>query len=387
MNNVQRQYSLPNCKLILEGLADVSSGAVTRPLVSVVSNVECYFSGHETPLTGGREFLESLVTAVSDYAQELLSGIPHPAAHRDRQHPHRLVKIDPINHNLHRLMVQPQVRDGVAPSTAPQQFDLNTVQLFDLVEAIDQFYADTQTLPDLAPNLAPLPKRYAIAQEPLTKRAAAPALGISSLAVAALALFFVPVPEVQRPQPTSSANAETSASPGATTSPSAAATPSASPPSNETSPSVSPSAAGSDQEQVAAALLDRSPEITDPAEQERLKTLLYDKIDGSWTTEPTFQNALEYRVGVAADGAIVGYKFINSEALEYRQEIPLLELLQVPASASGAETPENPSASEARSAEAIAQFLVVFKPDGILEVSPWYGQPLEDSSQSPAASP
>ncbi len=401
---IQRQYSLPSCKLILEGLGDSTEA---RPLVSVVSNVECYFSGHEKPLTGGREFLESLVSTVSDYAQGFLSGVMHPASHRDRHsstkhNPTKLVQLEQVEKNLHRLMVQPQISDTVASVTAsslPQQFDLTTVQLFDLVEAIDQFYADAQTLPDLTLSLLPLPKRYVAAQEPIGKRAVAPMLGVSGLAIAAAAMFFIPAPQVQRPQSTSSSSNQTESQ----VSPSAAAaasppgsspnpSPSASPNSLVASPSASPSL-GSAEEQAAGAILNNSPEITDPADQQRLLGVLQDKLDQTWKTAPTFTKDLEYRVGLATNGDIVGYSFANSEALQYKQEIPLPELLRVPVATTGTTGATNP--------EPIAQFRVVFKPSGGLEISPWYGQaepqsaptalpqsaPTASPSVSPSASP
>ncbi|NJR59278.1 MAG: DUF4335 domain-containing protein [Cyanobacteria bacterium CRU_2_1] len=95
---IQRQYSLPNCKLILEGLNgdNLLDPASARPLVSLVTNVECHLAGLEKPLTGGREFLEGLVKAVSDYAQDYLSGIPH-SARRDRHDHHSLVQIQKID--------------------------------------------------------------------------------------------------------------------------------------------------------------------------------------------------------------------------------------------------------------------------------------------------
>jgi Domain of unknown function (DUF4335) len=78
---IRRQYSLPNCTLVLDGLSDGSSTtgiADPRPVMSSLFNAECHFVGHEQPLFGGRDFLTSLVTTVSNYAQEFLSGIPHP---------------------------------------------------------------------------------------------------------------------------------------------------------------------------------------------------------------------------------------------------------------------------------------------------------------------
>ena len=396
---IQRQYSLPSCKLILEGLGDSTEA---RPLVSVVSNVECYFSGYETPLTGGREFLESLVSTVSDYAQGFLSGVMHPASHRDRHNPNKLVQLDQVEKNLHRLMVQPQISDTVASATAssqPQQFDLTTVQLFDLVEAIDQFYADAQTLPDLTLSLLPLPKRFVASQEPIGKRAVAPMLGVSGLAIAAAALFFIPAPQVQRPQTTSNSSSQTksqvspgvaaSASPpGSSPNPSASpnASPNASPSAPNSllaspngSPTASPSPATAE-EQAASAILNNSPEITDPADQQRLLGVLQDKLNQTWTKAPTFTKELQYRVGLASSGDIVGYSFANNEALQYKQDIPLPELLRVPVAA-GAAGATNP--------EPIAQFRVVFKPSGGLEISPWYGQaePQPGSTASPAVSP
>lgn len=351
--NVQRQYSLPNCKLVLEGPAE---GSGARPLVSSVDKVECYFSGYEKPLAGGREFLESLVSGVSDYAQEYLSGIPH-LTHRLRQTSHRLVELKRVDKNLHRLMVQPQINDGAALSITPQQLDLTTVQLFDLVEAIDQLYADGQTMPGLVSNLSPLPKRYVAAQKPIAKRAAAPALGISGLAISAVALFFVPAPEVQRPQTSSTSQSTQTAEPT-----------SASPPAPGGTPPSPAASAAADEVGVA---LDNALPVTDLVEQDRLKASLYNKIDQAWKTTPTFTKALEYRVGVATNGAVVGYKFISSEAVQYKQEVPLLELLQVP-----------PTSSETgdASSEAIAQFRVIFEPNGTLEVSPWYAAPTASPS-------
>ena len=217
---IQRQYSLPNCKLILEGLSgdDPVNATSARPLVSMITNVECRLSGLEKPLAGGRDFLESLAKSVSDYAQSYLSGIPH-SARRDRRAHLNTVQIHQVEKNLHRLSIDPQALDGTQAINfpPPTQVDLTTVQLFDLVEAVDQFYADAQTAPDLTLSLSPLPKRSVAPQAPLTKRVVPAALGVSSLAAAAALLFFLPVPEVRRPQPTSDATQQESpnASPGA----------------------------------------------------------------------------------------------------------------------------------------------------------------------------
>lgn len=393
---IQRQYSLPNCKLILEGLSGDSplDPTSTRPLVSVVTNVECHISGYEKPLSGGRDFLEGLLRAVSEYAQEYLSGVPHAAAHGDRHHP-SLVRLERVDKNIHRLMVEPQIADQSSGTGSPAQLDLTTVQLFDLVEAVDQFFADAQTLPELALTVSPIHKRHVAAKEPVTKQAVPVALGLSSLAVAAVALFFLPIPEVRRPQPTPESATQTSpvASPSAGNSPNDSPTPesSASPAgsptaSSPTAAAAAPTAAASPAEAIFAGNV---PEILDPAELEQLTGKVYDQLDRGWTekaktTPITFNENLEYRVGVARTGDIRGYKYVNGAALTYLEETPLADLQfpsPSPATSPASESPGSPSAQEP-----LAQFLVVFKPNGVLEVSPWYGEPLE-SSPSPAASP
>ncbi|GAB4384749.1 MAG: hypothetical protein Kow00121_48660 [Elainellaceae cyanobacterium] len=397
---IQRQYSLPNCKLILEGLTNENpaESPTARPLVSVVTNVECYLSGLEKPLVGGRDFLESLMKAVSDYAQDYLSGIPH-AARRDRQDASRAVQFHRVEKNLHRLSIQPHVMDGVQAASfpPPTELDLTTVQLFDLVEAIDQLFADAQTVPELTLHLKALPKRAVAAQEPVTKRALPAAIGVSSLAAAALALFFLPIPEVRRPEPTQDSTEQApsevepvAASPGNSppspqadsASSAAIVSPEASPDANSSvasptasSPTASP-AGGTTSSPTSTdleAILASSNEILDPAELERLTGELQGELYAAWDSKPppTFTEPLEYRVGVNEDGQIVGYKYVNDAAINYLPEIPLSDV-QLAAAAANAETPD------------IAQFLVVFRPEGVLEVSPWYGLPT-GASEQPAA--
>jgi Domain of unknown function (DUF4335) len=213
---IKRQYSLPNCTLFLEGLSDVTTGnglSEMRPVMSILVNAECNLAGGKPTISGGREFFESLVKAVSRYAQAFLSGVPHPDEEGQAS---PLVRVQQIDRHLHRLILQdPEyvaVSNGAtanSKTTTSYQIDLTTVQLFDLVEAVDQFFADTQTLPDISVPLVPVSRRYAKPDEPIAKKAAPAALGVSSLALAAIAFFLVPVPEVQKPQdprPQSDAN-------------------------------------------------------------------------------------------------------------------------------------------------------------------------------------
>ncbi|MCC5608375.1 DUF4335 domain-containing protein [Nostoc sp. CHAB 5834] len=352
--NIQRKYSLPNCTLLLEGLSDVTKAAhfqEMRPELSILVNAECYLSGYNQPLTGGREFFESLVRAVSGYAQEFLSSVPNPQAHNQES---ELVEFRKIDSNRHRLIIYsegaPEGFDHSNNSKRPPiEIDLNTVQLFDLVEAVDQFFADTQTLPELSLELQPVTRRYGGASQALIRQAVPAAVGVSSLAVAAIAFNLIPPPQMRPPQP--KPDQQTSSTTNNITAPAtAAATPTATSTAN-TKPAV----------KDLEALLNTVPEITDPSQLRALNRQVYNQVHPAWTNRSGLQQDLIYRLGVAADGAIVGYKAVNKEANIGVGQTPLPKVLYNPAS--------RPSISN----EPIAQFRVVFNTNGVLEVSPWRG--------------
>lgn len=353
--SIQRQYSLPNCTLMLEGWGNdlpLSDVATTRPVLSMLTNATCLFTGQDQPLTGGREFFESLITCASRYAQEFLSGVPHGSVSDRNQAP---ISLAPLSANLHRLTIRPQAfQDDPIKKTnvAPIDLDLSTVHIFDLVEAIDQFYADTQTLPELTPDLVPAPKRNVVASEPVGQRILPAALGLSGLAAAAIAFFYIPVPKFPEPEAEQPNTAEVSPTP----SPDASAPPEASPTATDTG--ASESSAIPNEAQVDA-LLNTAPELRDPAVLTTLATNLDDTLTESWGQEYSFTEPLVYRVGVAENGDILGFKNVNDDALTYLKQTPLLDLLYVPVD------------SEIPTDEPIGQFEVVFNPDGEVNVEPW----------------
>ena len=359
--NIQRKYSLPNCTLLLEGLSDVSRIAhfqEMRPELSILVNAECYLSGYNQPLTGGREFFESLVRAVSGYAQEFLSSVPNPQAHNQES---ELVEFQKVDSNRHRLIIHSEgAPEGFESHSnnskrPPIEIDLNTVQLFDLVEAVDQFFADTQTLPELSLELQPVTRRYGGASQALIRQAVPAAVGVSSLAVAAIAFNLIPPPQMRPPQPksdeqTSSTINNISPPASAAVTPIAAATPTSKPTANA-KPAV----------KDLEALLNTVPEITDPSQLRALNRQVYNQIHPAWTNRSGLQQDLIYRLGVAADGAIIGYKAVNKEANLGVGQTPLPNVLY------------NPANRAPISNEPIAQFRVVFNTQGVLEVSPWRG--------------
>lgn len=98
-------------------------------------------------------------------------------------------------------------------------------------------------------------------------------------------------------------------------------------------------------------------EITDRLKLDELALKVYDRIDRSWQTSPTFTQNLVDRVSVSQDGAIGNFEPLNQPAKDYIQETPLPNLLK------SSETSSN-------SAAPIAKFTVVFAPTGTLEVNP-----------------
>jgi hypothetical protein len=211
MLTVQRQYSLPNCVLILEGLnTELTDGAASRPPLSVLTKFECHFANESQILQGGRDLLNALATLVHEQAQFLLSGI-HPIPKKGQSGEAIAVKLTPETTGKFKLAVDPSIlspaegkteRDSSADdSTEPVEIELSTVQLFDLVEAFDQLMADNQTLPDLQLALTPLSRREAQASESTWQRYAPFSLGMASLVAAGAIFFALPAPTIRKPEP------------------------------------------------------------------------------------------------------------------------------------------------------------------------------------------
>ncbi|MEG5033704.1 hypothetical protein [Microcoleus sp. AT3-D2] len=99
-------------------------------------------------------------------------------------------------------------------------------------------------------------------------------------------------------------------------------------------------------------------EITERVKLDELVLKIYDRIDQSWQTSPTFNQNLVYRVSTSQDGAIGNFEPLNQPAKDYTQETPLPNLLK------SSET------SSSNSAAPVTKFTVVFAPTGTLEVNP-----------------
>lgn len=200
-----------------------------------------------------------------------------------------------------------------------------------------------------------------VASEPVGQRVLPAALGVSGLAAAAIAFFFIPVPKVPEPE----ANQPDAAEVSATTTPeTAGASPSTFPDTLGTEADVIPNA-----DQVDT-LLNTAPELRDPILLNTLAANLDDTITESWGQEYSFTSPLAYRVGVAENGDILGFKPIDDAALTSVRDTPLLDLLYVPVD------------SELPTTEPIGQFQVTFTPEGEVEVEPWSTTTAEASDEA-----
>lgn len=336
---IQRQYILPNCSLMLEGLsADASN------VLSILANAEFKIIGLDQPLAGGSEFFKAVVAAVSAYSQRLLSGFDHPE-HVASQAP---VAVEPSVGQYHRLTIQPELLNEAANRSESQAVNLSTVQLFDMVEAIDQFCADAQTLPDFSVDLAPLPRKYVRSEEPLAQRALPPLLGISTLAVAALGLFFLPVPELVESEVFEDQNpAALEALPDNESAGDSPEDDLEIVPETETVETADNTIEPAEQPEVAVAVLDE----TQLAE---LQQQVQQQVSEALSADTVFAQPLSYQISVAENGDIVGYDALDDASQETLDDTPLPALTYIPI--------------DATSVQPVAQFELTFDTDGTVNV-------------------
>jgi hypothetical protein len=176
---IQRFYHLPSCTFQIEGISTEGGDRL-----SILTNFECKFHHNGTKISGGRELLDHLIQSTGKYAQALQGANPLAT---DSQ----LVTIEPVGIYLHKLTIKS------SDEPVPVEVQLNTVQLFDLVESIDRLCIDPQAVLDLNSVIEP------VISTAKTAISLLPALiGVSSLAIASAILFLIPTPKPDpKPQP------------------------------------------------------------------------------------------------------------------------------------------------------------------------------------------
>ncbi len=340
---IRRQYQLPNCSLVLDGLS-INPEPGNEETMSLLVNAECRISGLERSLNGGYNFFAALVRAVSQYGQEVLSGFAHPQVIEGEP---LLVHINPGEGPYHHLVIQPEIADlGDTGDGRAIDIKLSAVQLFDLTEAVDQFFDDNQTLPELAPALSPLPRRFVRTDEPLSDRALPAILGVGGLVAATMAMGLLPLPALREPAIEGRKDAAVIQS---------ADIEGAEPPTGDGSIPVVDGIAAAN---TSSALWEKAPRITDKRELALLQSGLQTQLDEAADSEANFADPLAYQVAVNEAGEVVGFQFNNDAALRDVDKTPLPKLAGANAGVEGLED------------DAIAEYAVDFDANGI-EVSPW----------------
>ena len=326
--SIRRQYSLPNVALILDGWSDEATPD-SQAALSIVTGVECQFLPQQQVLQGGKELLDALMAATGSYVQDFLSDLHlKPAVELKAGQLH----LEPADRKgYHRLAWQPPAADRSQGESDRVEFELSTVQLFDLVEAIDQFALDSTTLPAMAFSVTPRPVGARQPDRPLAQRATPAALGAAGFVAAAAALFLVPVPEIRDPEAERiEERAET-------------ATVSALP------------------QGIATTVAD-IPRIDEPVELAQLALQVRQDVDEAWQDRGLVRETQSYRVWATPEGELIGFEVVDRER-------------------SAADAPVLPAvlARQIDPSELarVAEFQLTFNGSGTLEVEPWRGSDAE----------
>ncbi|NDG75610.1 MAG: DUF4335 domain-containing protein [Synechococcaceae bacterium WB8_1B_136] len=188
------RYEQTSCRLVLEGLPDLSSGQGEQSL-GILTGFSLAIAGR-TELEGQREHLLALLQVVAAYARHLLSAVPRGFG--DASSP---VSLQPLPAGGHAL----QLRSS-QPDTPPLTLTLDDAELADLVRCLDQMRLDPRVLVPLDwPQPQPLRRRELHHRQPLARRLAAPVAGVAALAVAAAAVLLIPTPKAPLPSPATTA--------------------------------------------------------------------------------------------------------------------------------------------------------------------------------------
>ncbi|UJB71577.1 DUF4335 domain-containing protein [Acaryochloris sp. 'Moss Beach'] len=195
---IQRPFILPNCTLNLEGISNSISDAALGESLDVLLRLECQFGDLKKPLIGGLDLLNSLIQATNQCTQSWMSGIPHRRLTQLNQD-ESAVHLLPKEEDGFELTIPTELLNETPSDTdGPVRVGLTTLQLFDLVEALDQLLADQQTLPNLSLAVRPLSRAEAASGQGLQKSASA-VVGAASVAIAASIFYLLPVPQASAP--------------------------------------------------------------------------------------------------------------------------------------------------------------------------------------------
>ncbi len=177
------RYEQTSCRLVLEGLPDLSAGQSTQT-IGILTGFTLALAG-KTEMEGQRDHLQALLTVVLPYARHVLSGVSKPIGADDVP-----VAIRPAQDG-HELELR-----SSQPDTPPLRLPLDDAELADLVRCLDRLQLDVQVaVPLIWPEPQPLRRSELRHRLSLARRVAAPVTGVVALLVAAALVSLVPTPK------------------------------------------------------------------------------------------------------------------------------------------------------------------------------------------------
>ena len=174
------RYEQTSCRLVLEGLPDLSAGQSSQT-IGILTGFTLALAG-KTEMEGQRDHLQSLVNAVLPYARQLLSGVSKPVGTETVP-----VAIRPADGG-HELELR-----SSQPNTPPLQLPLDDAELSDLVRCLDRLQLDPYVVVPLQwPQPQPLRRSELRHRLHLARRIAAPLTGVAALLISAALISLVP---------------------------------------------------------------------------------------------------------------------------------------------------------------------------------------------------
>ena len=185
------RFEQSSARLDLFGLPDVTRDPETatdgHQHLGILTRWELVI-GQQATLEGRLDHLQGLLEVVLTYVRRLISSSPRHCGGTAQR-----VEIEP-QEGGHRLTVH-----SSQPDTPPLRLMLDSAELADLTQCLDQMLNDPRiSLPLVAPQARPLPRRDLPRTVPLVQRFVAPAAAAASLLVTAALVSVVPIP---RPEP------------------------------------------------------------------------------------------------------------------------------------------------------------------------------------------
>ena len=182
------QFDQQSCRLILEGLPDLSAGQASEA-IGILTGWSLAWVGRAEELEGRREHLEAIVAVVLPYARHLLSGVPRRFGSADLP-----AEMAPGAEGVHELLLR-----SSQPGVEPLTLRLDDAELADLVGVLDRLRLDARLQLSLdVPACRPLRAREVQQRTPLARRLSGVVGGALALVVAGAGALLLPTPPMPR---------------------------------------------------------------------------------------------------------------------------------------------------------------------------------------------